>query len=455
MKPIELERYSTTNKIWSTKVKRLRLPDLLCLRTGMRVEVRGKSKLELRMSHAPTNRARHWCTGLRSKDLVAFVKCHADAAGSIRCAANAELFFVRDLRASFDQASLGSRKAASEGSELDLCWPSIVPRCDGEVVLVTSDSITMRFLDRKPYTYRLNGKAPYVTVGDRVSAGEQFLAAAPRRKASFASLPSYRWDPRTETKNPLDRFVCAKALGELGTRRDWVLLEAFEKDKDRRVALEASGALAKLGSTDALERLAMTVVVPPIDYLQIEAVFILSEIRGVLAQEAAELLAEIASSSEMPDEVRQAAIWGLGQKGHRQFSRLLPFLAAVNEDDRLHAIASFGTDIPPATCRQIVQLVANPATPDNTRASAAEVLSRLADPRETITHLARELNNSASRPFACSVLGRLHPASVTREIRDRKTLSAILPVQLASEARNWVKAPGAADLLALLLKQAL
>ncbi len=38
LQPIELERYSRSNKIWQTKVKRLRIPDLLCVRTGLRVE---------------------------------------------------------------------------------------------------------------------------------------------------------------------------------------------------------------------------------------------------------------------------------------------------------------------------------------------------------------------------------------------------------------------------------
>ena len=37
---IELERYCTSNKIWSTKIKRLRIPDLLCLRCGKRIESR-------------------------------------------------------------------------------------------------------------------------------------------------------------------------------------------------------------------------------------------------------------------------------------------------------------------------------------------------------------------------------------------------------------------------------
>ena len=61
--PIELERYCTSNNIWATKVKRLRLPDLLCVKTGMRVEVRAKSDLMIRMSDAPNNPERAWDAG--------------------------------------------------------------------------------------------------------------------------------------------------------------------------------------------------------------------------------------------------------------------------------------------------------------------------------------------------------------------------------------------------------
>lgn len=59
-RPIELERYCASNKIWMTKVKRLRLPDLLCVRTGLRLEVRAKSDLRIRMSDAPANPDRTW-----------------------------------------------------------------------------------------------------------------------------------------------------------------------------------------------------------------------------------------------------------------------------------------------------------------------------------------------------------------------------------------------------------
>src|SRR6185503_1964997 len=81
LRPIELERYSSSNKIWQTKVKRLRLPDLLCVRTGLRVEVRAKSKLEIKMSDTPTNPGRVWDAGLRDEDIVALVPCNAGEHG--------------------------------------------------------------------------------------------------------------------------------------------------------------------------------------------------------------------------------------------------------------------------------------------------------------------------------------------------------------------------------------
>src|SRR5262245_25019306 len=63
--PIELERSSGSNKIWATKVKRLRLPDIACVLTGLRVEVKAKSKLALKMSDSPKKPDRVWDAGLR------------------------------------------------------------------------------------------------------------------------------------------------------------------------------------------------------------------------------------------------------------------------------------------------------------------------------------------------------------------------------------------------------
>src|SRR5947209_5518095 len=99
LQPIELERYSRSNKIWSTKVKRLSWPDLLCVRTGLSVQVREKSVLTIKMSDAPTNPDRRWNTGLAPRDMIAFVLVREAEDATLHAAENAELFWVEDLQA--------------------------------------------------------------------------------------------------------------------------------------------------------------------------------------------------------------------------------------------------------------------------------------------------------------------------------------------------------------------
>ena len=138
--PIELERYSTSNKIWSTKVKRLRLPDLLCVRTGIRVEVRAKSDLKIRMSDALANPLRRWHTGLRDIDLSAFIATF-DRDGTIFPADEAVFFTVADLCATEGETELGTPKAQSEGAERDRTWPSTVPKRSGVVDYVDAEKL--------------------------------------------------------------------------------------------------------------------------------------------------------------------------------------------------------------------------------------------------------------------------------------------------------------------------
>lgn len=138
--PIELERYCTSNKIWTTKVKRLRLPDLLCVKTGMRVEVRAKSDLMIRMSDAPNNPERAWDAGLRQEDLVALVGCAEGPNGPVP-ADEAAYFSVAMLRDSVRLSKLGPPKSASEGAERDRTWPSTVPRRPGYVLSLDNDKL--------------------------------------------------------------------------------------------------------------------------------------------------------------------------------------------------------------------------------------------------------------------------------------------------------------------------
>src|SRR6266511_664000 len=59
--PIELERGSMSYKILKQiKIKRVRVPDLVCLNCGIRFEARAKTQLEISMSHSLSDPERGW-----------------------------------------------------------------------------------------------------------------------------------------------------------------------------------------------------------------------------------------------------------------------------------------------------------------------------------------------------------------------------------------------------------
>src|SRR5438034_1519900 len=72
---VSLERATTSNKLWATKLKRLRLPDLLCVNCGLRVESRAKADLAVRVSESASGaEGRNWDYGLRPADLIAVMR---------------------------------------------------------------------------------------------------------------------------------------------------------------------------------------------------------------------------------------------------------------------------------------------------------------------------------------------------------------------------------------------
>lgn len=390
LRPIELERYSSSNKIWMSKVKRLRLPDLLCVTTGLRVEVRAKSDLAIRMSDAPDNPQRRWFAGLNGQDLIAFVHCKEEN-GNFILAQQPELFWVKDLQACpEDQTRLGPLKSASEGSERDREWPTIVPSKDGEVLGLSATGIQTRLEGGRAQTYRRRNLNPYVTLGERFVGEAQFIAGLPARKASFSQVKGQAWDPRPLLAgNEIDRYVAAKALGLTGTQNDFASLRGLLRDADARVALEVAGSLAKLGDPGGIVELAASVMDPREPYLRMEAVFLLSELRdSSLASDAAEALSNVASNASFAgDEVRQAAIWGLGRAGLMTYERLLPFLDAEDENERVHAMVAFPPQIPDALVRALTGILADQGSGEMQKSSSAYVLSMLADPKTAVTEL--------------------------------------------------------------------
>ena len=122
--PIELERYCASNKIWMTKVKRLRLARCAVCPHGARLEVRAKSDLRIRMSDAPENPDRTWDAGLRDDDVGRVHRYNGAPRDEQRPADEAVFFGVRGLRESVGAVKAGSPKSASEGAERDRTWPA-------------------------------------------------------------------------------------------------------------------------------------------------------------------------------------------------------------------------------------------------------------------------------------------------------------------------------------------
>jgi hypothetical protein len=76
-RPIGLERSSSGFKIWKTiKINRVRVPDILCLKSRWRFESRGKTNPEISMSHSKSDPNRAWDAGMHKDDFVECVSNH-------------------------------------------------------------------------------------------------------------------------------------------------------------------------------------------------------------------------------------------------------------------------------------------------------------------------------------------------------------------------------------------
>jgi len=452
--PIELERYSSSNKIWSTKVKRLRLPDILCVRTGVRVEVRAKSDLRVRMSDAPDNPARRWDVGLRDTDLVAFVACSV-VDDDVNLLGSPIFFSASDLRSSVDQTKLGPPKSASEGAERDREWPSIVPSEDGQVVSVDSERMKTILSSGRRQTYRLTNKYAYVSPGDRFYASASIIAGVVPSQSKMEEVCRRSWDPRSalEASDPVDRYAAAKAIPHMPDVRAWgevVLLGAYQRESDERVALELSASAARIGAAFGLDQIQSVLWGNEREDLRMEAVLILTELA---TPDAATELERVARAREFEgSEIRQAAVWGLGKAGCHLYDKLLDFIGDADDGVALHAIVGFGADV---TADVVGKLVALLRSGSERHRAAASATLRTIDTSEVVRQLVDSLRSATSDPWLLATLGRLPAAVVRRSLVGNPLLSSVEPLLVLGEEENWLARSIAANDLNFLLRQRL
>jgi hypothetical protein len=338
---IELERYCTSNKIWATKIKRLRVPDLLCLNSGTRIESRGKSKLEITMSHSVNNPERAWDKGLRDSDLVAFVRCWPDGDGW-RASERVVLFRVGDMRKTSAVAGLSRMKSAAEGSEIRLTWPATVPAIAGKVTAVSREQIETQLANGRRQKYRLIRKDevslnPYLAVGDTFGDGDSVIASVISTTIPpvAADAPQYDFFSDLDSDDKETVYVAVKAIGFLPDSSKHAakrLANAMIAHPDGRIRLEAAASLARLGNQQGWDHLADNVrqsnVAP--EY-RMESALILAELPF---ERSIDLLAQLAERQSNDSELRAAGAWGLSNSP----AGLDKLLALTDDEDELTAV---------------------------------------------------------------------------------------------------------------------
>lgn len=326
--PIELERGSTSFKIWKAiKIKRVRVPDILCLRCGRRVESRAKTKVEITMSHSTASPERGWDFGLDDGDVVALVRCERAGDGPLDWVGGSpvQYILVGDLRAAWrrDQVKSHKPKGAQEGFEIRVTWPAAVATVEGRVETVHETGVRYRGVGApRAISIRLvRGKdrlLPAVTEGDSVAKGEILASVVPVRKAfpceATASLETFvGW---SGSASLAERYAAVKALGRsLEQEATDRLVERMRDTRDHiYVRLEAAAGLMRREDDRAL---AFFQDLLKDEYLEnrLETVIVLGE---VATPEAVNLLTGVLADQEQSPEIRAGAAWSLGEAGSKE-----------------------------------------------------------------------------------------------------------------------------------------
>jgi HEAT repeat protein len=327
--PIELERGSTGFKIWKKiKIKRVRVPDILCLKTGLRFESRGKTKPEVSMSHSLKDPRRAWDAGMRDDDYVSIVVFEQSAESPLDLKRMSPVHFisVKDLRDAFagKRVSITKPKGVEEGSEIRVVWTSAIANQRSTVSEVSATRLRLTpAAAGKAQTVQLSRSkgaivlAPQVQMNDTVEANQIVAAAVPVTLAPTCppAVDEAYFVAKLASINLSERYAAAKALRY---RRYTAARPALEDrmnhaEEDIYVQLEAAAALAAhnhaAGWIFIETKLRSSVLDVPLE-TQLETLIVASEIQQPRSEC---LLIEVLRDTRRDEELRAGAAWALGQ----------------------------------------------------------------------------------------------------------------------------------------------
>ncbi len=329
--PIELERGSTGFKIWKKiKIKRVRVPDILCLKTGIRFESRGKTKPEISMSHSLNDPKRAWDAGMRDDDIVSIVVFvqNDDSPIDLKQISPVHFVGVRDLRQAFaaKQVAITQPKGVEEGSEIRVVWTCAAANQRSIVSAVEPGRISLAPVsEERKQSIQLSRRRrdgdisllPQVDTGDTVEANQIVASVVPVNTKLICpkAVGEAYFVERLASVNLSERYAAAKALRYRGYTKAKPVLESrmIDADEDIYVQLEAAAALAAYDDPNGWDfienKLRSPVMTVPLE-TQLETVIVASEIPKPRGEQ---LLIEVLRDSQRDDELRAGAAWALGQ----------------------------------------------------------------------------------------------------------------------------------------------
>jgi len=304
------------------------MPDILCLNTGLRFESRGKTKLEISMSHSLKDPKRTWDAGMRDDDLVSIIMLEQEDGSPVDLKQVSPIHFVRvsDLRNAFsaEQVSITQPKWVEEGYEIRVVWVCAAAKQRSQVFAVEPNKVSLTPIQNgRRQTIQLSrsgGKItllPQVKVGDLVEANQIVASVVPVYTDLKCPSPideTYFTD-KLASVNLTERYAAAKALRYRGysNAKSALASRMNDPDEDIYVQLEAAAALAAYDDPNGwkfIERKLRSPVMSVPLQTQLETVIVVSEIPK---KHSESILIEVLQDSNRDEELRAGSALALGK----------------------------------------------------------------------------------------------------------------------------------------------
>ena len=424
--PIELERGSMSFKIWKgIKIKRVRVPDILCVKCGKRVESRAKTKLQITMSHSIASPERGWDFGLNDEDFIALVSCKKAGEDPTDWKASdlVQYIQVNYLRKVFrDKKVITERpKGVEEGFETRISWPCAVASCDGTVVEINNRIKFKRTEDNRTISLSLKKKnitiKPIVTVNGVVKQ-DQIIASVVPVIQDFKCLGgrgASDYQKMLKSTSLSERYAAAKALSYFPKDLQVIksLLEKMGDSKDHiYIRLEAASSILKLGQKESID---FFKEVLRDTYLEnrLEGVIILGEINSSYS---AELLIRVLLDKEQHPEIRAGAAWALGElKNKEALQALVTVFDDINIDVRSESARSLFR-LAEIYSKEIIGLF--PKGSEDVRAGISWALSKSGN--FSVKDLSSVMNDENSRKWVAWIIGSQKQEKFITQIEELK-----------------------------------